>query len=290
MAADVALADQPAAGRPTRAASSTSSSPTRAILARTDAIETATMVRPDWRRGRGADGGAARRAGRLPVLRHDRARRAASPYSHDLLENRGALVRPELLWRSSASARSATAILIGGTAVHDPRRDRARSRAAATGAFSLGSRVIVDYDDLEADRPARRSAAASNEQMLLKVVDAGSDALARDAAPRPPRPVRQRALVPRDRGSDRRGSRARRELPEPGRLRDRRARRHRRLERDAGVRAAEDPQRRDPEVPRRDDRPGAGDLRAPGVLLALSGQPAGRGARRARRSPRSRRR
>ena len=89
--------------------------------------------------------------------------------------------------------------------------------------------------------------------------------------PRLPRPLRPGALLPVDRGRHRRGSAARRELPQPGRLRHGGARRHRRLERDARVRAAEDPQRRDPEVPRRDRRSDPRDLRAQVVLLGLAG-------------------
>ena len=156
-------------------------------------------------------------------------------------------------WRSSGS-RSATADLIGGAAVHDSRRHRA-------GAGPQRRRVqprLARARRLR--RPARRpgccrSAAAPATRCCCKVRDGGGRAAdarrsARDFRDR----VRQRALVPVDRGSDRREPAARRELPEPGRLRDGRARRHRRVERHARVRAAEDPQRRDPQVHRRVDR------------------------------------
>ena len=93
-----------------------------------------------------------------------------------------------------------------------------------------------------------------------------------------PGPVRRRPLVPLDRGSDRRGPAARRELPEPRRLRHPGARRHRRVERHARLRPAEDPQRRDPQVRRRDDAAGAGGLRAAGRVPRARGQPAGRRA------------
>ena len=102
--------------------------------------------------------------------------------------------------------------------------------------------------------------------------------------------VRAGPLLQGHRRRHRRELRARRELSEPRRPGDRHPRRHRRVERDAGLRPAEDPQHRGAEVRGRAvvaaarDLPGAGDGARPG------GQRAGRAARGRRPSPRFRRR
>ena len=81
------------------------------------------MVRGGTGRDVGADGGAARRAAGVPVLRHARARRAAGRYSHDLLRTAARSCGPELL--------AQLGIAVGDAhphrrpAVHDPRRHRA---------------------------------------------------------------------------------------------------------------------------------------------------------------------
>src|SRR5437899_3129987 len=116
---------------------------------RTETVETPTMVRP-------ADG--AKRVARMVELR---AVQTAFPfygtlrlageatYSHALLRNHGALVRPEVL--TSLGIRVGDSIVIGqavfrvnGVITNEPGRN--------IGAFSLGPRVLIDYDDLASTR------------------------------------------------------------------------------------------------------------------------------------------
>ena len=217
-------------------------------------------------RGGRADGGAARRPGGFPFY-GTLVLQDGVPYSHDLLENRGVLVRPELL--TQLDQKVGDRLLIGGKPF-TIRGVIAKEPGRRAGAFSLGPRVLVDYDDLKSTGLLSFGSRA-NEQMLLRVADGRQRGARARLAPESSRPVRQRALVPIDRGSDRRGSRARRELPEPRRLHHRRPRRHRRLERHARVRPAEDPQRRDPEVPRRDGRQVLATYVLQVVLLGLAG-------------------
>ena len=117
-----------------------------AVLEATEAIETPTMVRP-------AD--PEKKTARMVELRAVQAafpfygrvvlgdRR---PYSHALLANGGALVGPELL--TQLDLRVGESILIGrgrfqirGTVDREPGR--------RLGAFSLGPRVIVDFEDMK---------------------------------------------------------------------------------------------------------------------------------------------
>ncbi len=106
---------------------------------------------PRWcgaetRRHGGADGGAARRAGRLSVLRQRSCSRTARPTRTTLVEHGGALVRPELLAQLGVAV--GDRILIGGQpftirGVIDQEPGR------RVGGFSLGSRVLVDLADLQ---------------------------------------------------------------------------------------------------------------------------------------------
>jgi len=115
--------------------------------ARTETIETPTMVRP-------AD--SARVAARMVELKAiqsgfplygEMTLESGQPYSHSLLEHRGALVRPELL--SALGLNVGDSITIGtapfvirGVVANEPGRN--------LGAFSLGPRVFVDFDDMPA--------------------------------------------------------------------------------------------------------------------------------------------
>jgi putative ABC transport system permease protein len=113
--------------------------------ARTETIETPTMVRP-------AD--TAKIAVRMVELKAIQpgfplygslTLESGQPYSHSLLEHHGALVRPELL--SALGVNVGDSITIGtapfvirGVVANEPGRN--------LGAFSLGPRVFVDFDDM----------------------------------------------------------------------------------------------------------------------------------------------
>ena len=89
------------------------------------------------------------------------------------------------------------------------------------------------------------------------------------------RRVRQRAIVPVERGSDRPQLRSRRELPEPCRPGHRHPRRHRRLERHPRFHSAKDSQHRRSQVPGRPQPRSHHDLPPAGAFAGTGGQPAG---------------
>ena len=98
------------------------------------------------------------------------------PYSHDLLHDHGALVRPELL--AQFEQQVGDRILIGGQPF-TIRGVIAKEPGRRPGAFSLGSRVIVDYDELKRTGLLSFGSRAPSRS-CCKVADAGSDAVARD--------------------------------------------------------------------------------------------------------------
>ena len=112
---------------------------------RTETIETPTMVRP-------AD--TARPVARMVELKAIQSGfpiygsmtiEGGQPYSHALLENHGALVRPELLAALNVKVGDAltigtSAFTIRGVVANEPGRN--------LGGFSLGPRVFIDFDDL----------------------------------------------------------------------------------------------------------------------------------------------
>lgn len=115
------------------------------VLGRAESIETATMVRPaDESRA------AARMVelgGVAPAfpLRGKVTLRGGMPYAHELLRDRGALVRPELL--AQLDLRVGDGLVIGertftirGVIEDEPGR--------SVGMFSFGPRVLIDLDDL----------------------------------------------------------------------------------------------------------------------------------------------
>jgi putative ABC transport system permease protein len=145
------------------------------VIARTEAIETATMVRPE-------QGAATARMVELrgvqlgfpfygTVVLQD-----GTPYSHDLLRGRGALVRPELLTQLGTSV--GQRIVIGGQPF-TIRGVIAQEPGRRVGAFSFGSRVLVDYDDLRAIGLLTFGSRASY-QILLKVREDAVERLTRD--------------------------------------------------------------------------------------------------------------
>ena len=149
------------------------------IEARTEAIETATMVR--------AENG-------TPVASMVELRgvepeypfygtlvlQNGQPYTHALLENDGALVRPELLGKLRLKV--GDRILIGGRpftirGVIDQEPGR------RVGGFTLGSRVLIDLADMK-KTGLLAFGSRGNYQLLLKVRQDAVDALARDIAER----------------------------------------------------------------------------------------------------------
>jgi putative ABC transport system permease protein len=114
-------------------------------IARTETIETPTMVRP-------AD--STKVAARMVELKAIQSGfplygsltlEGGQPYSHALLEHHGALVRPELLSALGVNVGDSltigtTTFVIRGVVANEPGRN--------LGAFSLGPRVFVDFDDM----------------------------------------------------------------------------------------------------------------------------------------------
>ncbi|OFV94391.1 MAG: hypothetical protein A3H95_18570 [Acidobacteria bacterium RIFCSPLOWO2_02_FULL_64_15] len=142
-------------------------------IARTESIQTPTMTRP-------AD--PSRPVARMVELR---AVQAAFPlygsvgleggqtYSHALLKDHGAIVRPELL--TTLGVKVGDAITIGqadftirGVVISEPGR--------GMGQFSLGPRVIVDFDDLPSTGLLGIGSRATH-QILVQVPDEGVQSL-----------------------------------------------------------------------------------------------------------------
>lgn len=98
------------------------------------------------------------------------------PYSHSLLQNNGALIRPELLAQFGLSVGDAISI---GKSEFTVRGVISLEPGRSLSAFSLGPRVIIDYDDL-ADTGLVAFGSRLSRQMLLRVPDSEVDALARD--------------------------------------------------------------------------------------------------------------
>lgn len=97
------------------------------------------------------------------------------PYSHDLLKGKGALVRPELLAQLGLKVGDRLAIgksqfTIRGVIANEPGR--------SLSAFSLGPRVLVDYQDLP-DTGLLTFGSRVVRQVLLRVPEPSIDALAR---------------------------------------------------------------------------------------------------------------
>jgi putative ABC transport system permease protein len=144
------------------------------ILERLESIETATMVRPEH--------GAAAKMVELKgvqkgfplygqiVLADDLT------FSHDLLRNRGTLVRPELLVQ--LGIRTGDRLVIGGQPF-TVRGVIEQEPGRRVGAFSFGSRVLVDLDDLKATGLLTFGSRA-NYQLQLRVKDEAVASLVRD--------------------------------------------------------------------------------------------------------------
>ena len=176
IAGDLVLSTTRAWDDEDRAALATRLRPETGVLAHTSSIETATMVRP-------AD--PARATARMVELRgveagfplYGRVRlRGGQPYSHALLEDRGAIVRPELLTQLDLEV--GAALLIGGQAF-TIRGVLEGEPGGRTGGFSLGPRVLVDRQALE-QAGLLGFGSRARHQIMLRVDPARYDAVERD--------------------------------------------------------------------------------------------------------------
>ncbi|HZR26145.1 MAG TPA: FtsX-like permease family protein [Vicinamibacterales bacterium] len=136
-------------------------------VAKTETIETATMVRPADRSKRVAKMAELRGVQPAFPLYGDVVLEGGQTYSHALVEHHGALVRPELL--TTLGVKIGDDILVGnapftirGTITKEPGR---------IGGFALGPRVIVDYDDLPSTGLLSFGSRAGH-QLLAKVPEA----------------------------------------------------------------------------------------------------------------------
>jgi putative ABC transport system permease protein len=150
---------------------------TAPIVARQETIDVATMVRPPDGKGaavarmvelRGVQPG-------FPfygkVLLQD-----GSEFSHAMLANHGALVRPELL--SQLGIAVGDALLVGGVPF-TIRGVIAQEPGRRVGAFSFGSRVMVDLEDLR-QTGLLAFGSRANYQILLKMQESGVQSLVED--------------------------------------------------------------------------------------------------------------
>jgi len=133
-------------------------------LAKTETIETATMVRPADRSKPIAKMAELRAVQPAFPLYGTVVLEGGRPYSHALVEHHGVLVRPEMLTTLGVSV--GDAILIGnapftirGLITREPGR---------IGGFSLGPRVIIDYDDLPSTG-LLNFGSRTGRQLLIKV-------------------------------------------------------------------------------------------------------------------------
>ena len=175
MAADIFVStDRPwQRGTPERIASRVAEIPN---ASRIDSIEMVTMARPADERA-GISKVVELRAvqpgfpfyGRLTL-------QDGRPYSHSLLRNNGALVRPELLAQFGLAVGDAISI---GKSQFTVRGVIALEPGRSLSAFSLGPRVFIDYDDLD-DTGLVAFGSRISRQMLLRVPDSEIDALARE--------------------------------------------------------------------------------------------------------------
>lgn len=102
--------------------------------------------------------------------------RDGQAYSHQLLQNRGTLVRPELLAQFGLEVGDRIAI---GNATFEVRGVILSEPGRRVGAFSLGPRVLIDLADLPATGLVAFGSRV-NHQWLLRVPDAALESLSTD--------------------------------------------------------------------------------------------------------------
>ena len=145
------------------------------VLDRSEAVEVATMVRAE-------QGTAVARMVEIRAVQPNFPFYGAieleggERYSHELLRNRGVLVRPELL--SQLGIATGDTLLIGGQPF-TIRGVITKEPGRRAGAFTLGSRVFMDFDDMAKTGLLTFGSRASH-QILLRVDDSGIDDLTRD--------------------------------------------------------------------------------------------------------------
>jgi putative ABC transport system permease protein len=142
------------------------------VVDRTEAVETATMVRA-------ANGNTVARMVELRGVQPkfpfygEIVLADGQAYSHELLRNQGVIARPELL--AQLGIERGDQVLIGGQPF-TVRGVLLKEPGRRAGAFTLGSRVFIDYGDLQKTGLLAFGSRASH-QILLKVEDRGVDAL-----------------------------------------------------------------------------------------------------------------
>jgi putative ABC transport system permease protein len=146
------------------------------ITTRTEAVELGTMVRPAKPGTEGTRMVELRAVQSAFPLYGTLRLRDGRPYSHELLRNRGALVRPELLAQFGLERGDPITI---GQAQFEVRGVIASEPGRRVGAFSMGPRVLIDL----ADSPATGLVAFGsrlNHQLLLQVPAAALEPLHAD--------------------------------------------------------------------------------------------------------------
>ena len=143
------------------------------ISARTESIETMTMSRPVDESKAVATMIELRGLQPAFPLYGAIVLESGRPYSHELLEDRGALVRPELLTRLGVEV--GDGVVIGGQ-VYTVRDVIVKEAGQPLGVFRFGPRVLVDYDDL-AQSEILGVGGRVRYQVLLRTDEASIDTL-----------------------------------------------------------------------------------------------------------------
>jgi putative ABC transport system permease protein len=144
------------------------------ITARSEAIEIETMLRPVGKPGlKMVELYAVQE--QFP-LRGTMTLQAGLPYSHDLLRNRGTLVRPELL--AQLDLRVGDEVLLG-TQTFEIRGVVASEPGRNMGVFTLGPRIFIDHADL-ASTGLITFGSRVDYEILLTVPDRAIDDLTND--------------------------------------------------------------------------------------------------------------
>jgi putative ABC transport system permease protein len=144
------------------------------ITAQSEAIEIETMVRPAGKPGLKMV--ELRAVQEQFPLHGTMTLRDGVPYSHDLLRNKGTLVRPELLAQLDLQVGD---LLLIGTQTFEIRGVVAAEPGRSMGVFTLGPRIFIDRADLESTGLVSLGSRADYE-MLLSVPDTAIDSLTRD--------------------------------------------------------------------------------------------------------------